>query len=199
MTDAIAIEYVLRQAFLFMEMTPPASFDDDSEKANNAATVYDAALDMVLESYDWSFARRVVSLAAHTPDTPDIADPDLPYTVQLPDDCLALRKLYVESHVVWRVDQRMIRLNAKPPITARYTFRNAKEKYLPRTVQIAIAAQLAALLAPKYVTTRTKREALQSTVTDAISAAKTNDAHTASSARIDGQPNSDDWATEAIC
>ncbi|KRS15660.1 hypothetical protein [Roseovarius indicus] len=198
MTDAIAIDYVLRQAFLFMEVTPPTSFGDDSPKANDAAAVYDAALDTTLEGYDWSFARRVVSLAEYDPKPPDIADPELPYTVQLPDDCLALRKVYVSSCVRWRQDQRMIRLDTEPPVTVRYTFRNNKEKYLPRMFQTAIAGQLALLLAPKYVTTRAKQERLQTAVADAVSAAKTNDAHTASSTRIDGRPNSGDWATEAI-
>lgn len=198
MTDAIAIDYVLRQAFMFMEVTAPASFSDDSPKANDASDAYDAALDSALELYDWSFARRVASLAKYNPKPPDIADPDLPYTVQLPDDCLALRKVYVTSCVRWRQDQRMIRLDNEPPVTVRYTFRNTREKYLPRAFQTAIAGQLALLLAPKYVTTRAKQERLQTAVADAISAAKTNDAHTASTTRIDGRPNSGDWATEAI-
>lgn len=197
MSQDIAIETVLLQAFHFMEMTPPASFDDDSERARAARLMYAPALETVLEGYDWSFARRVAVLPAYTPPAPDIADPDLAYAVQLPADCLALRRVYDDAGLSWRLDQDMLRLDREPPVTVRYTARITREKYLPATVRTAIAAQLAVSLTPRFVTTRTKREAIAGALAEAIATARQNDAFTASAARLDGRETATDWADEA--
>lgn len=197
MSTPIAASTIAQQAFRLMELSPLSSFADDSEQAAAAREQYFPALDMMLESYDWSFARRVAQLPPATLAAPEIADPDLPHTYELPADLLQLRHVYGGTTFEWRVDGRLLRAGQGAAVTIRYTRRPANEKLLPRLFQLAVSHQLALLLAPRFVQTRTKIEALRVSLDDALSGARRADNHTASQARIDGRPAQGDWATEA--
>lgn len=197
MTVPIAAATILAQAFRIMEIAAPSSFADTSEKAAAALEQYPRARDMALEAHDWSFARRVATLPPLVPSAPDIADPDLPHTMALPGDCLVLRHVYGGDSFAWRIDGEMLRSARPAPLTIRYTYRHERENRLPQTFQLVIAYQLALLLAPRFVTTRTKSDTIRDEMSDAVRIARTNDQHSASHHRMDGTPEPGDWASEA--
>ncbi|MGB1390664.1 MAG: hypothetical protein ACPG61_17460 [Paracoccaceae bacterium] len=64
--------------------------------------------------------------------------------------------------------------------------------------QTAVSYQLAILLAPTYVTSRTKRADLMADGAQALRLAIDNDAVSASHARWDGMADGGDWATGAV-
>lgn len=197
MTTPIAASTIAQQAFRLMEMAPISSFSDDSEQAAAASEQYLPALDMMLESYDWSFARAIAQLAPVAPVAPEIADPDLPTIYGLPADLLQLRHVYGGDGFAWRVDGRLLRAEQGTAVTIRYTRRVDNEKMLPRLFQLAVSHQLALLLAPRFVQSRAKFETLRASLDDAAFAARRADAHSASGARIDGRQPAHDWVSEA--
>lgn len=195
MTIDIAASTIVQQACRIMEVTPPSSFDDAGELASSAREQYPNALGMALESYDWSFARTIRSIPPKQLAPPDIADPDLPFTFALPAGCVKLRHVY--NACKWRIDGSLLRADTSENIIIRYTFRADREANLPKTFQLVVSYQLASLLGPRFVTTRTKRESIRSEATDAMRIAVQNDAWTASHHRIDGTPDEGDWVSEA--
>ncbi|MBY5988214.1 hypothetical protein [Roseovarius atlanticus] len=199
MPDPIENGDVLEQAFILMELEPPSSLDDGSAKATAAAKQLPRAFKIVLESYDWSFARKIHDLPMINLAQENIpVDPDLPYAARLPADCVALRKVYLDTRYRYRVDEDIVRTEVDAPLTVRYTSSDYRLKFMPQTFQQLVAYQLAMMLAPKYVKTRSKREQLRSEMADASYAARSNDAHTASVGRLDGTQDVIDWAQEAV-
>ena len=78
MATPIATANIVRQAFRFMEVTPPSSLADTSDAASDANEQYPIALNMCLEQEDFSFARRFAALTlANTPQGEN-ADPEHP-------------------------------------------------------------------------------------------------------------------------
>lgn len=65
------------------------SFDEESTEARNAALWYDIARQQALEAYDWSFARKRLTLALHGTDPSDEWD----FRYQYPSDCICARYL----------------------------------------------------------------------------------------------------------
>ena len=195
MPIAIAASTIVQQAFRFMEMRGAASFGDDSEQAIAAAEQYDIALAMVLAAYDWSFA-SVVSLAAEVDPTSIIADPRLPFAFVLPDDCVMLREV-IEPFCQYRADKGLLRTDCAGPLTARYTAAITNEKQIPATVQVAVALQLAVLLAPQYVEVQSKIDRIEARLSEAIKVAARTDGRTASPVSYSFAGAAGDWATEA--
>ncbi|SEN60193.1 hypothetical protein [Palleronia pelagia] len=192
MTVDIATSTIVAQAFDFMEKAEISSFGDESSEAAKAAQVYPRARDMVLEHYDWSAARTFASL----PEATAVAqDPDLPVGYVLPTDCLILRS--VRSRDVWRQDGRFIRAMQAGGLDILYTRRIEVEAELPAFLQTAIASQMAVLLSPKFVGSRTKRADLRVELNDLLMAAKRHDSHSASGHAIDAAMPDGDWVCEA--
>ena len=192
----VAAANIVAQAFRFMEVTPPSSLADDSDKAAAAQAQYPIALAMCLETADWSFASVLVNLPLMTlPDTA-AADPDLPYAYALPGDLVLLREVH-DGTAKWRRDAIALRADEPAPLRIRYTGTVAAESRMPATFQTAVALQLAILLGPTWMTTASKVEALISRLGNTLTEAKRQDARMASSARYDGLPEQGDWATEA--
>jgi len=181
-----------------MELAPISSYGDESDQARAAREHYPAALDEVLEHYDWSFARQIFRLPMVAPAPGEVIDPVLRHAFRLPGDLLALRHVYGGDKAAWRIDGDLLRsaLQAQPVIRA--TMRPLREADMPALFRAAVALQLAVTLSARFVTTRTKRVDLKADLADAIYAAKEHDAHTASAARMDGLPEQPDWAREAI-
>lgn len=65
------------------------SFDERSAEAKACQLWYPTSLEMALEAYDWSFARKRVALAESDEDPP----PDWAFRYVYPAGCLKLRKL----------------------------------------------------------------------------------------------------------
>lgn len=193
---AIAASTIVAQAFRSMEIGPVSSFGDDSEQASAAAEQYPHALKMLLEGYDWSFARKMARLPLRA-DGDVSLDPDLPYLYTLPDDCVSLRHVVRGSEFAWRIEGRNMRAAQADAIVIRYTSFVARESDLPSVFQLAVALQLAVLLAPRFVGSRTKTADLKNDMDRAVQAAILADAQTASHARLDGRSDQPDWADEA--
>ncbi len=198
-TTQIAASTIAAQAFRFMELAPISSFEDDSERAEAARQQYPIALKMCLEECDWSFASTFTQLSQAALIAPMIADEALPYAFAVPSDCVTVQEVQPSS-VRWRIDGIMIRADRPGVLTIRYTSLIDNEARLPATFQVAVSLALAILLAPRWMSVRTKIADLGSSYDKAIAKAKDWDANSASGARYDGRQGywSDDWVSGAI-
>jgi len=192
MVSPTATSTIVTQAFRFMELTPPSSLADNSEKANAANEQYEIALRSCLEQEDFSFARRLVSLPPAVLPENTAVDADLPFSFSLPADLVKLRSVKQKDRK-WRIDGKLLRSNTRENLNLLYTRLIEDEINLPAMFQTAVSYQLAVLLAPKYVASRTKRADLVSDGANALRMAIQNDAVSASHARWDGQGDQDDW------
>lgn len=198
MPPPVATSTIVQQAFRLMEVSPPSSFDDGSEKALAAEDQYPEALRACLEFADWSFASVLARLSAVTT-LPDgvAADPSLPWLYELPGDVLRLREVGMPWPVRWRRDRAGLRADAAGPLTVRYTAAAEDEAGLPADFRDAVAWRLAVMLAPKFLETQAKIEALKRDAERAIKAAARTDAGQASAGRYDDQDEQGDWVAEA--
>lgn len=200
MATPIAASTIAAEAFRMMELSPISSFADDSQQAAAAAEQYPHALDMCLQSYDWSFVRRTAQLALVS-DLPTewITDPDLPYLYALPGDCVQLL-LVVDQDIDWRREENYIRADVETGLVIRYSRRITNEKLLPSTFQTFVAAQLATLLAPGpgFVRRTEKVDRIEAKLAPLKQAAIDNDSYSASASRLDDLPQSTDWVLEAL-
>lgn len=197
MTASIATSTIVQQAFRFMERTPPQSFDDATEEANAATEQYPVALANCLEKADWSFASTLVALPERTVPAPAAVDAALPYFYALPGDLLVIREVG-DGSTRFRKDREGLRTDTAGPLRLRYTARIDDESRLPALFQTAVAAQLAVLLSPRFLTTASKIAEIKGDAVSYLKDAARADARTATEARYDGQPDDQgDWATEA--
>lgn len=187
---------IVAQAFRFMEVTPPSSLADDTDKAAAANEQYPVALRICLEAADFSFASVLENLPLYTLPAPYAADAALPYTYKLPGQLVRLHEVGDEA-TKWRLDAIALRADAAAPLRIRYTAMVTNEDSLPATFQTAVALQLAVLLSPVWLTTGSKIEAIHQQLRIAMTEAKRQDARMASAARYDGLDDQPDWAAEA--
>lgn len=200
MTNApIAASTIAAQAFRFMELGPISSFQDDSEQAQGALEQFPIALAMCLERADWSFASRYVSLPPSELQLAQVGDPALPYIFTIPGDCVQVREVQ-PFRAQWRIDGTTLRCSVQGPLILRYTAAIVNEARLPATFQTAVSYQLALLLAPRWMSVRTKIVDLAQAQERALERALEVDARSASSNRYDGRDTlvSDDWVSGAI-
>lgn len=196
MTVDVANSTIVSQAFRFMRLTGVSALSDDSRQARAATEQYPIARDMVLESYDWSIARRVAPLAVAT--VADLAaDPDLGFAYLLPGDLLKLRHVYGDPG--FRLDGSVIRSSQGEGVTIRYTRRIERENDLSAMLKTAIAYQLGLLLAPEFVSDRTNRVDMANDAARALQAAREAD-HYSASATFPGLGPTQDvgWTDEAL-
>lgn len=187
---------IVSMAFMAMEKTPPASFSDDSEEAALTEKHYPTALQSCLEECDWSDASVWANLPQITPGPTVGADPELPYLFQLPGDCVKGRQVG-DGFTKWRIDKEGLRADCPAPLSLRYTSRDISEARMPSSFREAVSLKLAILLAPKFLGTSGKIEALKRDFQDVLKNAQRKDSRTASEARYDGLPDEGDWVTEA--
>lgn len=191
----IATSTIARQAFRELGLRPLSSYEDGSPEAIAAAQEFPHARDIVLESYDWAFARATVRLP-QVPDAPAI-DEDLPYAYQLPADSLALR--HVLGGARWRREGGLVRSDLAE-CRAILTRRLTHEPEIPATARHAIALQLALQLAGTYVATRAKRADLENALANALDVARRNDRVSASQHQADGRDpiEATDWPGRVV-
>jgi hypothetical protein len=196
----VAASAIAQQAFAELELRPLSSFGDDTPQATEAASALPRARAMVLGGYDWSFARALVNLPALTGSAMEAlaADPRLPFAFALPAELEVLRGLHNTAQplctLAWRREGQTIRADAAA-VSALITRRLEREDLFPATVQHAMALQMAMLMAPRYLTTRSKVADLGQRLAEAVSRARSDDAMSASHHRRDGLSPSigDDW------
>lgn len=196
MPAIIATSTIVAQAWRFMELAPISSFDDDTEQARAAAEQYPDALRLCLLEADFGFASSLFNLPeAELPSTV-AADPDLPYFYQPGGDTLRIHEVG-DEYTRWRTDLDGLRADTPGPLRVRATVMITNEDILPATFKIAVALSLANLLAPRWLGTQSKIDALERRYQIAIAKAKKQDARSASEARYDGLTEQGDWATDA--
>lgn len=199
----IASSAIAQQAFVELSLKPISSYGDDTPEAMEAAGALPRARAMVLGAYDWSYARKLVALPplSEAAAAELATDPDLPFAFALPAETETLRGLrntaQPRCHLQWRREGQVIRADASA-VSALITRNMEREDVMPATVQYAIALQLAVLLAPRYLSTRTKVADLGDKLTTAINRARSDDAQSASHHRLDGlHPSTgDDWVAQ---
>lgn len=197
MTD-IATSTIIQQAFREMELSPPASFGDDSEQAVAAEEQYPEALKLCLEQADWSFASVLVFLSESDLPEGSYEDPDLPHFYLPPSDMLKMREIGNPPNTVeYRRDRDGLRCAAAAPLRLRYTGMVTDETTLPASFRLAVALQLAVLLSPRWLGTTAKIDRLKQAFEIKLKAAMREDGRTASDVRYDDQPPAGDWATNS--
>lgn len=180
---------IVGQAFRYLQLAPPSSFEDDSDKARDANQMFPVALRAVLEAADWSFASRVAVLAPLAT-LPNLVaeDPEYPYSFKLPGDCVTIRRVG-KGRSAWRVDEDgLLRAREPGPLRIRYTKNlenNVDDK--PAQFRLAIAARLATYLAPIYLEAATSVQALEQLAANLLATAIHADARSASEQRYDGR------------
>lgn len=194
----VATSTIVSQAFRLMKLSPISSFGDDSEQASAAAEQYAVALDILLEGCDWSFASTYADLSPVSVLPSGItADPRLPYVYRLPGDCVVLREV-VDNSVRWRRDDDLLRADLAPPLSIRYTRRIDDENRTSANFRTAVAYQLAALLAPRWIETAAHADRLDAGIEKFRARAMAVDRFGASAERYDGGPDQPDWVAEAL-
>jgi hypothetical protein len=131
---------------------------------------YPSARDAVLQAYPWNEAAERAALAALPP-------PPFEWSAayRLPDDCLALRDLYDDPAALHAVEGRNVLCNLSAPLRIRYTKRIEAEDMRP-LLFVAVAARLAADMAPSLMESATGAAALEAKAKDALMEAKRADA-----------------------
>lgn len=185
---------ILAQAFRALELPPISGFGGDATEVIAAQAQYDVARHMVIEACDWSWASTLKNLAEIAE---AVEDADLPYAYQLPADCLSIRAV-IPASAAWRVDGRILRSDQQAPLRVRYSADVTNENLIPATARTAIALQLAALLAPKWLPTASKMQMLKAELQDAMARAMRNDRGQASVQPYDPTRPSFDIVAEAL-
>lgn len=193
MPSSPATASILTEACIALERTAPSSLEDGTELARDLAELYPRAVKRCLEAGDWSFAGRIASLPELAADG---ADDDLPYRYALPADCVAIREVN-NGLDQWRRDADCIRCDAPAPLRLRYLRGDVPEDQWPAEFASAVALTWAAMLAPKWLQTAAKVEALASAARRALGQAMRNHARDGSPVRYDGGLDEGDWVTEA--
>lgn len=196
MTVSADVARIARAACIALEVTAPASIEDDSDLARDLLDFYGDARDRCLEGADWSFASVLVHLPQMTPLSGTAVDADLPYTYAVPSDCRRILEVG-DLDTRWRRDAIGIRADAAAPLRLRYTAASPKESLWPGEFRTAVALTLATMLAAKWLPVASKIEALERRAGAAMKQAMRNHAADASAARYDGGPDEGDWLTEA--
>lgn len=185
---------IVREAFILLELPAPASFAVDAPYVADAAALYPSALDACLASSDWDFASRLADL----PEATGLPlDPTYPHAFALPADCVLIRSVE-PRHVEWRSDEDALRADAAGPLRIRYTFRTDQEARLPALFVRAVAAELAARLAPGVLKTSSRARELEDVALRRLGQAARVLARTASGQRYDGLARQGDWAAQAV-
>ena len=140
--------------------------DDKTIEADLVRTYYDISRQAELETYDWSFARRFISLAVAS------EDPISPwlFAYVIPEDCLAVRMLHKEVKTVDdtripyeiisdSINEQNILLTNKPEAILRYTFNQGNTTQFTTNFSIAISHRLAAYIAYSRTNKRDIRDA----------------------------------------
>ncbi|WP_420415837.1 hypothetical protein [Marinovum algicola] len=192
---AIATSTIVSQAFRHLEHPPVAGLAETHPLAVAAAEQYDAALDLALSMYDWSFARVLAALPEVGAQglAPDTA---LPFAFAVPGDLVRLH--HVKAGVAWRRDGEKLRADAAGPLEIRYTARLSNEAQLPVSFRDVVSLQLAIRL-QVHLPTRTKRVDLREQLEVAFTLAQEVDKISASSHDFSTGEAVDhrDWAEEA--
>lgn len=188
---------IVAQAFRYVELGRPSSFEDDDPLAQDAAQTFPEAMRICLEACDWSFASKIVKLPEIILPADDGADDDLPYTFAVPGDVVTVQEVG-DAFTAWRLDRAALRADQPAPLRLRYTVMLQDEQHLPSTFRDAVALRLACLLGARWLTTSTKMQDLEARADKALKEAMRRDARSASAMRTDDLPPPGDWVSEAL-
>jgi len=189
---------IVAQAFRYMELSRPLSFDDTDQQSVDADQTFPEALRMCLEACDWSFASKVVHPPIMSELLPGmITDDDLPFNFVLPGDTVTVHEVG-DAFTRWRIDRQVLRADQDAPLRLRYTAMLDSELHLPASFRNAVALRMACLLAPRWLTTEGKVQQLEMRADQALKEAMRRDGRTASASRVDDLDSASDWVSEAL-
>lgn len=127
------------------------SFDEDNKRARLCDITFQHIRNLFLEDYEWVFNTRYAAL----PLLSNVTHPQFPYVYQLPADCLYPRQLMdesgrVSSKVKWEIFESHLATSVENA-WLRYSFVVAEATSFPVYFVEAVAAQMAAEMAPSIV------------------------------------------------
>lgn len=207
MTTPIADSGIAVQAFEFLELRPLASIGDDTADAVATRRALPEARRLCLESCDWSFASRTVTLQSILDAVTGLpkasGDVDLPQAHDLPSDFLIARRVSRDGRAVpYRLDlspdgAKWLLAETGTDLSLRYTAEITNETLLSGHLRLAVALQLAVLLSDQRTSSTSKKQELSSQLEDALAKARRYDRSSASPQRYDGRDDRGDWVAEA--
>jgi len=201
MTFSFATSIIVSQAFRYLELSPPSSFGDDSEKARDTVEMFPIAMRSCLAASDWSFASNLVNLPPRNELPTGAADEQrLPYIFSLPGDFITMQDVG-DGDVKFRIDAgNLLRADDPGPLRIRYTRLVTDEAILPADFQDAVALRLACYLGNRDIGTTSKLDRLEQLANMRLQLAERRDARSASSQRYDGREDDDgmwaDWVRQ---
>jgi hypothetical protein len=138
------------------------SFDEASAEAKACKAWYSQSLEMALEAFDWSFARKREALAEHDEDPP----PDWAYRYTYPSGCIKMRKLQQVSrqadeypyHIEADADGVPSILTNVPDAVGIFTFRNNNPLIYPPHFVLFLSHLMAANMAVRLTGKRSLRK-----------------------------------------
>lgn len=148
---------------------PIADITDGTSRANLCKTLYDMARDAVLRLHPWNFAIKRAQLA------PEVEKPLSGYANKFVMPSELLRLLSIDGVTDFKVEGRRI-LSDESSINIRYVYSNENIAEYDALFVMALAAQLAALLAYPITKSNTTKEEMENIFKGYLQSAKAVDA-----------------------
>jgi hypothetical protein len=164
----IALSWLGANPIISLEVT-----EDDSLEAQLCKDNYEGARDAVLEEADWTFAMAEARITALV-NGPLWLDGNF---FQLPSDCLRVVDVLDTSGIsfdVWEIKSRKVIVDADAIFISYIRRCTDPTQFSPTFVQ-ALAARLAAILAPAITNSKTVAESMWTLYAKSITVAQTND------------------------
>ena len=171
------------------------SFAEDNKRARLSQNTYNHVRDLFLEDHEWAFNTKYAQLALLA----NVSHPKFSFVYQLPADCLYPRQIMdslgaVDSRVQWErfnnyiatdVEDAWLRYSEATTVTGRF----------PTYFVEAVAAQVAAELAPAIVQDKKRYSELLSIAEARLARARDKDAEIGVEYLFrDNDPNNDTFA-----
>lgn len=136
------------------------SFDEDNKRARLSQIMYKHIRDLFLEDYEWTFNTKYKQLALLSGEE----HPQFSFIYSVPSDCFYARQLLdsngtISSKVKWEVYSKKIATNVENA-WLRYSLMITATGFFPMYFVEAVAAQVAAELAPAIVQDKNRYNAL---------------------------------------
>lgn len=168
------------------------SFDEDNKRARLSQVTYTHIRDLFLEDHEWTFNTKYAPLALLS----GVDHPYFTYIYRVPSDCLYPRAILsegtpVKSTIKWEVFSNNIGTNLEDA-WLRYSEATTLTGIFPRYFIEAVAAQIAAELAPAIVQDKQRYNALTNVAEARLARARDKDAELGVEYRFrDNDPDND--------
>lgn len=168
------------------------SFDEDNKRARLSQITYRHVRDLLLEDYEWVFNTKYAPLAQLA----TVTHPFFTYVYRVPSDCLYPRQILIEdqptkSTTKWEVFSNNLATDVEDA-WLRYSEAITVTGFFPVYFIEAVAAQVAAELAPAIVQDKQRYNALMNVAEARLARARDKDAEIGVEYRFrDNDPDND--------